>query len=179
MIDKKFLEGLGITDKETVDKIVAEYGNDIQTEKDAAETLRTQLSEANTQIEGFKSMDVETIKKSAEDWEAKFKKSEADRAAFEHKTKVSGLVKGLRLKDDIYENYLTNALIEKELKFEGDKLIGGDDIINAFRESHPDAFQSEPVPPKFSYRVNGENGSTEMSGVEAAFLARNPGLKID
>lgn len=115
MIDKKFLEGLGITDKETVDKIVAEYGNDIQTEKDAAETLRTQLSEANTQIEGFKSMDVETIKKSAEDWEAKFKQSEADRAAFEHKTKVSGLVKGLKLRDDIYENYLTNALIEKEL----------------------------------------------------------------
>lgn len=115
MIDKKFLEGLGITDKETVDKIVAEYGNDIQTEKDAAETLRTQLSEANTQIEGFKSMDVETIKKSAEDWEAKFKQSEADRAAFEHRTKVSGLVKGLKLRDDIYENYLTNALIEKEL----------------------------------------------------------------
>lgn len=177
MIDKKFLEGLGITDKETVDKIVAEYGNDIQTEKDAAETLRTQLSEANTQIEGFKSMDVETIKKSAEDWEAKFKKSEADRAAFEHKTKVSGLVKGLKLRDDIYENYLTNALIEKELKFEGDKLIGGDDVINAFRESHPDAFQTEPIPPKFSYKTGGDGGSS--GGVEAAFMARNPGLKID
>ncbi len=177
MIDKKFLEGLGITDKETVDKIVAEYGNDIQTEKDAVETLRTQLSEANTQIEGFKSMDVETIKKSAEDWEAKFKQSEADRAAFEHKTKVSGLVKGLKLRDDIYENYLTNALIEKELKFEGDKLIGGDDVINAFRESHPDAFQTEPIPPKFSYRTGGDGGSS--GGVEAAFMARNPGLKID
>lgn len=177
MIDKKFLEGLGITDKETVDKIVAEYGNDIQTEKDAVETLRTQLSEANTQIEGFKSMDVETIKKSAEDWEAKFKQSEADRAAFEHKTKVSGLVKGLKLRDDIYENYLTNALIEKELKFEGDKLIGGDDVINAFRESHPDAFQTEPIPPKFSYKTGGDGGSS--GGVEAAFMARNPGLKID
>ena len=177
MIDKKFLEDLGITDKETVDKIVAEYGNDIQTEKDAAETLRTQLSEANTQIEGFKSMDVETIKKSAEDWEEKFKKSEADRAAFEHKTKISGLVKGLKLKDDIYENYLTNALIEKELKFEGDKLIGGDDVINAFRESHPDAFQTEPIPPKFSYKTGGDGGSP--GGVEAAFMARNPVLKID
>ena len=177
MIDKKFLEGLGITDKETVDKIVAEYGNDIQTEKDAVETLRTQLSEANTQIESFKSMDVETIKKSAEDWEAKFKQSEADRAAFEHKTKVSGLVKGLKLRDDIYENYLTNALIEKELKFEGDKLIGGDDVINAFRESHPDAFQTEPIPPKFSYKTGGDGESP--SGVEAAFMARNPGLKID
>lgn len=177
MIDKKFLEGLGITDKETVDKIVAEYGNDVQTEKDAAETLRTQLSEANTQIEGFKNMDIDKIKKSAEDWEAKFKQSEADRAAFEHKTKVSGLVKGLKLRDDIYENYLTNALIEKELKFEGDKLIGGDDVINAFRESHPDAFQTEPIPPKFSYRTGGDGGSS--GGVEAAFMARNPGLKID
>lgn len=48
MIDKKFLESLGITEKETVDKIVAEYGNDIKAEKDAAETLKTQLSEANT-----------------------------------------------------------------------------------------------------------------------------------
>lgn len=177
MIDKKFLEGLGITDKETVDKIVAEYGNDIQTEKDAAETLRTQLSEANTQIESFKSMDIDKIKKSAEDWEAKFKKSEADRAAFEHKTKVSGLVKGLKLRDDIYENYLTNALIEKELKFEGDKLIGGDDVINAFRESHPDAFQTEPIPPKFSYKTGGDGSNP--GGVEAAFMARNPGLKID
>ncbi len=143
MIDKKFLEDLGITDKETVDKIVAEYGNDIQTEKDAAKTLKTQLSEANTQIESFKSMDVDTIKKSAEDWEAKFKKSEADRVAFEHRTKVNGLVKGLKLKDDIYENYLTNALIEKELKFDGDKLIGGDDVINAFKEAHPDAFVTD------------------------------------
>lgn len=143
MIDKKFPEGLGITDEETVNKIVAEYGNDIQTEKDAAETLKTQLSEANTQIESFKSMDVETIRKSAEEWEAKYKKSEADRTAFEHKTKISSLVKGLKLKDDIYENYLTNQLIEKELKFDGDKLIGGDDVINAFRESHPDAFVTD------------------------------------
>ncbi len=177
MIDKKFLEGLGITDAETVNKIVAEYGNDIQTEKDAAETLKTQLSEANTRIESFKSTDVETIRKSAADWEEKYKKSEADRAAFEHRTKISGLVKGLKLRDDIYENYLTNALIEKELKFEGDKLIGGDDVINAFRESHPDAFQTEQIPPKFSYRTGGDG--SDPGGVEAAFMARNPGLKID
>lgn len=158
MIDKKFLEGLGITDEEAVNKIVAEYGNDIQTEKDAAETLRTQLSEANTQIESFKSMDVETIKKSAADWEAKFKQSEADRAAFEHKTKVGSLVKELKLKDSIYEDYLTNQLIEKELKFDGDKLIGGDDVINAFKESHPDAFKSEQPVPKFSVNTPGESG---------------------
>ncbi len=177
MIDKNFLESVGVTDEETVNKIVAEYGNDIKAEKDAAETLKAQLSEANTQIESFKGMDIDKIKKSAEDWEAKFKQSEADRAAFEHKTKVGSLVKELKLKDSIYEDYLVNQLIEKELKFDNGKLIGSDDVINTFKESHPDAFQSEPVPPKFSYKTGGDVGSA--GGVEAAFMARNPGLKID
>ena len=158
MIDKNFLESLGVTDEETINKIVAEYGNDIKAEKDAAETLKTQLSEANTQIESFKSMDVEKIKKSAEEWETKFKQSEADRAAFEHRTKVGSLVRELKLKDSIYEDYLTNQLIEKELKFDGDKLIGGEDIIKSFRESHPDAFKSEQPVSEFSVNTPGESG---------------------
>lgn len=143
MMDKKFLESLGITDGETINKIVAEYGNDIKAEKDAAETLKTQLAEANTQIESFKGMDVDAIRKSAEDWEKKYKQSEADRAAFEHKTKVGSLVKELKLKDSIYEDYLVNQLIEKELKFDGDKLIGGEDVISEFRKAHPDAFVTD------------------------------------
>ncbi len=98
MIDKKFLESLGVTDEETVNKIVAEYGNDIKAEKDAAETLKTQLSEANTQIESFKDMDIDTIRQSAADWEAKFKQSEADRAAFEHKQRSAVLSRSLSLK---------------------------------------------------------------------------------
>ena len=88
------------------------------------------------------------------------------------------MVKGLKLKDSIYEDYLTNQIIEKQLKFEGDKLIGGDDVVKAFKEAHPDAFQTDPVPPKFSYDTHGGE-ATGVTGVEAAFLARNPGLKID
>ena len=178
MIDNKFLEGLGITDEAVVKSITDTYNADIQTEKNNAATIQTQLDEANTTIKSYTDMDIDSIKKSASDWEEKYKKSEADRLAFEHKTKVSALVKGLKLRDSIYEDYLTNSLIEKQLKFEGDKLIGGDDVINAFKEAHPDAFQTEPVPPKFSYNTHG-GGATGVTGVEAAFLARNPGLKID
>ena len=64
------------------------------------------------------------------------------------------------------------------LMFEGDKLIGGDDVVKAFKEAHPDAFQTDPVPPKFSYDTHGGE-ATGVTGVEAAFLARNPGLKVD
>ncbi len=178
MMDQKFLESLGVTDEEAVAKIIAKYGADIKVEKDAASALQTQLSEANTQIESFKDMDVEAIKKSADEWKTKYEKSEADRAEFEHKTKLAGYVKGLNLKDDIYENHVTNTLIEKGLKFDGDKLIGGEDVINAFKESHPDAFKAKDIPPKFSYTVNGSS-NPDIGGVEAAFLAKNPNLKID
>lgn len=178
MIDKKFLEGLGITDEATVKSITDAYNADIKTEKDSAAAIQTQLDEANTTIKSYTDMDIDSVKKSAADWENKYKQSEADRLAFEHKTKVGNMVKGLKLKDSIYEDYLTNQIIEKQLKFEGDKLIGGDDVVKAFKEAHPDAFQTDPVPPKFSYDTHGGE-ATGVTGVEAAFLARNPGLKVD
>lgn len=178
MIDKNFLEGLGITDEATVKSITDTYNADIKTEKDSAAAIQTQLDEANTTIKSYADMDIESVKKSAADWENKYKQSEADRLAFEHKTKVGNMVKGLKLKDSIYEDYLTNQIIEKQLKFEGDKLIGGDDVVKAFKEAHPDAFQTDPVPPKFSYDTHGGE-ATGVTGVEAAFLARNPGLKVD
>ena len=178
MINKEFLEGLGITDEAVVKSITDTYNADIQTEKDSTAAVQKQLDEANTTIKSYTDMDIDSVKKSAADWENKYKQSEADRLAFEHKTKVGNMVKGLKLNDSIYEDYLTNQIIEKQLKFEGDKLIGGDDVVKAFKEAHPDAFQTGPVPPKFSYDTHGGE-ATGVTGVEAAFLARNPGLKVD
>ena len=40
-------------------------------------------------------------------------------------------------------------LLDKGLQFEGDKLIGADDVVNPFKESHPDAFQSTKPTPTF------------------------------
>lgn len=102
MIDKKFLEGLGITDEATVKSITDTYNADIKTEKDSAAAIQTQLDEANTTIKSYTDMDIDSVKKSAADWENKYKQSEADRLAFEHKTKVGNMVKGLKLKDSIY-----------------------------------------------------------------------------
>ena len=179
MIDKKFLEGLGITDEETVGKITAEYDSGIKAEKDTAASVQTQLAEANKQIESFREMDVEAIKKSADDWKQKYEASEAERASFEHKTKINSFVKKLGLKDDIYESHLAGQLIEKGLKFEGDKLIGWDDVVSAFKSAYPGAFkEKQPQTLQFSYPTS-SGKQTTVSGVEAAFLAKNPDLKID
>lgn len=74
---REFLEELKI-DKEVIDKIMAENGKDIEAEKQkvtAKQTeldgLKTQLKEANTQIESFKGKDIEGIKKAADEWKVK------------------------------------------------------------------------------------------------------------
>ena len=119
-----------------------------------AEQLRT----ANETIQSYKDMDIDGIKASVEDYKTKWEQAENDRKAFEHKTKFGGFVKSLGLKDDIYEKYVTDMIIAKELKFDGDKLIGGDDVVNQFREKYPDAFKSTTPVPEFSVNTSGKSG---------------------
>ena len=134
-----------------------------------------QLNTANATIQSYKNMDIDGIKQSVEDYKTKWEQAENDRKAFEHKTKVGGFVKSLGLKDDIYEKYVTDMIITKELKFDGDKLIGGDDVVNQFREKYPDAFK--PADTGDFIAPTGHSNTTKLSGVEQAFYSMNPNLK--
>ena len=120
-------------------------------------------------------MDIDGIKASVADYKQKLEQSEADRAAFEYRTKLSQYVKGLQLKNDVYEKYVTDLLTSKELKFDGDKLIGADDVVQQFRTAHADAFA--PNPGERAAVPTSGNLPGAMNGVEAAFYSMNPGLK--
>ena len=120
-------------------------------------------------------MDIDGIKASVEDYKQKLEQSEADRAAFEYRTKLSQYVKGLQLKNDVYEKYVTDLLTSKELKFDGDKLIGADDVVQQFRTAHADAFAPNPGE-RAAVPTSGGLPSA-MNGVEAAFYGMNPSLK--
>lgn len=77
------LKALGLAD-ELIDKIMAENGKDIEATKakfSDYETTKTQLADATKTIDGFKAMDIEGVKKAADDWKAKAEKAEADAAA--------------------------------------------------------------------------------------------------
>lgn len=175
MIDAKFLEEVGITDKDTVQKITEAYAADIKAEQDAAAAVQTQLDEASKTIQSYKDMDIDGIKASVEDYKQKLEQSEADRKAFEYSTQMSQYVKGLRLKNDIYEKYVTDMLTEKGLKFDGGELVGAEKYVNEFREAHADAFA--PNPNERAAAPTSGQISTAMSGVEAKFYEMNPNLK--
>lgn len=137
--------------------------------------LKTQLDTANDTIKSYEKMDIDGIKASVEDYKQKWEQSENDRKTFEHRTRVSGFVKSLGLKDDIYEKHVTDLILEKGLKFDGNKLIGGDDVVKQFREKYPDAFKSADTGGFIAPTGNSATG--KLSGVEQAFYSMNPNLK--
>jgi hypothetical protein len=84
----EFLQNIKIGEqaltKEIIDAIMAENGKDIEAAKKPFadyEDIKGQLTEANKTIEGFKAMDIDGIKKAADEWKAKAEKAEQDAAA--------------------------------------------------------------------------------------------------
>lgn len=135
--------------------------------------LKTQLDTANDTIKSYEKMDIDGIKQSVEDYRQKWEQSENDRKAFEHRTKVDGYVKSLGLKDDIYEKHVSDLILEKGLKFDGEKLIGGDDVVSDFKTKYPNAFKSAQPVPEFSVSTTGQGSVKD----DDAFVRKVMGLK--
>ncbi|MCM1508523.1 MAG: phage scaffolding protein [Ruminococcus flavefaciens] len=127
--------------------------------------LKSQLDTANDTIKSYEKMDIDGIKQSVEDYRQKWEQSENDRKAFEHCTKIGSYVKSLGLKDDIYEKHVADLILEKGLKFDGDKLIGGDDVVNDFKTKYPNAFKSAQPVPEFSVSTMGQSGTNNKTNV--------------
>ena len=90
-MQRKFLEDLGIKDKETIDKILDENSTDIGKAKGELETVQTQLTESKKEVETLKGQvserdgQLETLKKSTGDVEEL--KKQIETLQTENKTK--------------------------------------------------------------------------------------------
>lgn len=78
---RKFLEDLGL-EKDAIDKIMAENGNDIEAEKtkskETIDNLQGQLDTVNESLKKFDGVDVETMKKDLETLQTTLKTKEED-----------------------------------------------------------------------------------------------------
>lgn len=155
---REFLKGLGLTD-EQIDSIMAENGKDIEKHKAATdksnqeiETLKTeltgiksQLNDANTQIQGFKDMDIEGIKKSADEWKTKY---ESDTAALkqemekkEYDFNIEKFISSYEFTSDFAKKAFVEEFKAKEFKVEEGKFLGADDFIKGFKETNKGVFK--------------------------------------
>lgn len=157
--------------KEALDAIMEENGKDIERQKAATATLaaerdnyRERLEAASQKLEGY---DPEWRAKAAQaqrDADAKIAALEYDHAA----TTAAG---GLRFTSESAQRAFLADLKTKGLPVQDGKLMGFDDYVKAYRESDPNAFQSD-TPPRFTGSTPGKPAEqTDRDKVNAAFRA--------
>lgn len=195
----EFLKSLNLS-QEVIDKIMAENGKDIAVEqkkaekviqerdsyKLKAESLETQVNDANTEIQKFKDMDIDGIKKAADDWKETAEKAKADAnkqiSEMKFDYALTAALTGAKAKNV----KAVKALLDMEgLKLNDDKIIGLDEQLSQIKADNDYLFESDTPAPTFVKGTNGGSGGisgkkpNEMTYTELCdYMAQNPGAEI-
>lgn len=195
----EFLKSLNLS-QEVIDKIMAENGKDIAVEqkkaekviqerdsyKLKAESLETQVNDANTEIQKFKDMDIDGIKKAADDWKETAEKAKADAdkqiSQMKFDYALSAALTGAKAKNA----KAVKALLDMDgLKFNDGKIVGLDEQLVQIKADNDYLFESDEPAPEFVKGTNGGSGSvggkkpSEMTYTELCdYMAQNPGAEI-
>lgn len=195
---RKFLEDLGL-EKEAIDKIMAENGNDVNTAKADYDSLKQQLDAANMQIQE-RDIQLETLKNSTGDMEAlkqQIASLQSDNQATKEKyeaamkdLKLSTAIK-LALGDSAQDADLVAGLFDKSKLIMSDdgKITGLDEQMKALKKEKEFLFKEEKAPqPQIKGGKPAEGKGTppadkkpsEMTYSEmCAYLEANPGATIE
>ena len=154
-------------------------------------TVKAQLEEANTEIKTFKDLDIEGIKKKADDWEKKYQQEtknlqdKLDKQAYEFA--VKDLASGLKFTSASAKKAFLQEITSSKLTMKDGKVMGFDDFVSSYRQNDPDAFAKEapadPEPkevkpkPKFTEQKT-SNSSKKLSLAEMMKKA-NEGTSVD
>lgn len=177
------LKELGLEDA-AIDKIMAMHGADIEKQKTAAETAKTeadglkaQLKEANGQIESFKGMNIDQIKASADEW-----KTKAEQAQAESTSAVMKIKQEHALERELKETFKVAdfVAVKAHLKADGikyndkdDTFVGLKEQIEPLKESHGAYFADFTPPPQFTA---GGNNKSILGDPQLAAMRKGAGL---
>ncbi len=154
------LKELGLEDA-AIDKVMALNGADIEKQKAALDTAKTeadalkaQLAEANTAIEGFKKLDVDGIKAAADEYKTKYEQAQAESAAALLKVKQEHA-----LERELKETFKVADLVavKAHLKADGIKFndkdetfVGLKEQLDPLKESHGAYFLDQKPTPQIT-----------------------------
>ncbi len=180
------LEKLGLT-AEQIDKIMAENGKDIEKHKTGAETakseleaMKVQLGEANKTIEGFKAMNVDQIKASADDYKAKFEQAQKDATAQLQQLKFDHSLDGALGTAKAKNAKAVKALLDManlKLNEADGSIVGLDDQLKKIKEANDFLFEGEKADPKIV--LGGNASSTPPTDPFMSALRKGAGLTIE
>lgn len=110
---------------------------------DEVKVLKEQLTDANKTIEGFKALDVDGIKKQADEWKEKYEKAEASAQRTAYEMQVKAIVEKETFTSISAKKAFLADLLGKNFQLEGENLLGYADFKKAYAEEDPTAFDTE------------------------------------
>jgi hypothetical protein len=176
------LKGLNLSD-EAIDSIMALHGKDIESHKVKVSTLqaesdalKTQVTEANTTIEGFKKLDVDGIKAAADDWKAKAEQATKDAAEqlqalkFDHA--LEGALTGAKAKN----LKAVKALLSNDgLKLNDDgSIVGLNEQLEKIKSENDYLFQDTTPAPQI---VTGGKSKSVLADPQLDAMRKGAGLQ--
>lgn len=184
---REFLQNFKVGDqelpKEIIDAIMEENGHDIENAKKPFadyESIKEQLTAANKQIEEFKGMDIDGVKKAAEEWKAKAEQAEKDAAQriadMEFDNVLKDAITAAKGKNAKAISALLDVSALKQSKNQADDIKSA---LEALQKENGYLFGEVQTPPPYAPGAGSQNMGGDVSGVEAAFAALNPGLKLN
>lgn len=139
--------------------------------KEELEGVKTQLGEANTAIKGFEELDVEGIKKAAEEWKTKYEQdTEAlknQMSTKEYEFAVDKFLGGVEFSSELAKKAVFSEFKDKGFKLEEGKFLGADDYITSLKASNPAAFVADKAPEPDVPGVVVNTGGTHGGGAKA------------
>ena len=180
---REFLQSFKVGDQPLPDAVIQaildEHGRGIEREKARFadyETLKQQLESAKTTIEGYKSQDIEGVRRAAAEWEEKY-----NTAVETHKQQMADLAFDGALRDAITAMKGRNAtaigalLNVEELKKSKNQAADIQSALEALKKESGYLFEDEPTPPPYAAGTGVGSANNGPRGVEAIRLAA--GLK--
>lgn len=152
---REFLEGLELN-KETIDSIMAEYGKTTQGLREERDNLKTQVEDANKEIQSYKDMDIDSIKKSADDWKTKYEEMEANQKAEKEKSirneRTNAFFNDIKFASESAKAGVIAQFNEKDFKYDEEtkKFLGANEWLQDLKEKDSGAFLSDVANPKFT-----------------------------
>lgn len=190
---REFLQNIKVGDaalpKEVIDLIMEENGRDIEAAKGKFsdyDTIKAQLSEAQATIQGFKDQgqDIEAVRAKATEWENKYNQAIAAHA--EEKAEndfMADIVAEINRRKGRNKDAIIGAMGKERMDTLRKSKNRREDIkseFDAFEKDNAYLFgDGSPTPPPYAPGAGSQNMGGTVSGVEAAFAALNPGLKLD
>lgn len=167
---REFLEGLELN-KETIDTIMAEYGKTTQGLREERDNLKTQVEDANKEIQSYKDMDIDSIKKSADDWKTKYEEMEANQKAEKEKSirneRTNAFFNDIKFASESARAGVIAQFNEKDFKYDEEtkKFLGANEWLKDLKEKDSGAFLSDVANPKFTTSPTAPTNDSSMDKI--------------